>query len=226
MDQVLHQMSLPLLAERCQHEIRLRHRKETFEDCYCLEIFRRAIVEQIDPAWSLLQQNFGEFVRIWLRSHPRNDLALVRDTEENYISQTFSRFWYAVHKQRIEFSTLNAALSYLHATLNGVIGDTLRGYVRAKEVPLPEPGSQEEPFAEEHDDQAIWDIIQSLLQDERERRVAFLLYYCGFKPREIASRFPEEFGDVKDIYRLNTNIIDRLRRNRNRLRWLLGDEEI
>jgi len=34
-----------------------------------------------------------------------------------------------------------------------------------------------------------------------------------------------EFDDVKEIYRLNHNIVERLRRNRDRLRHVLGDAE-
>jgi hypothetical protein len=35
-------------------------------------------------------------------------------------------------------------------------------------------------------------------------------------------RCSQEFDDVKEIYRLNHNIIERLRRNRVRLRRVLG----
>jgi hypothetical protein len=31
---------------------------------------------------------------------------------------------------------------------------------------------------------------------------------------------------VQEIYRLNCKVVERLRRNRDRLRWLLGDEEV
>jgi DNA-directed RNA polymerase specialized sigma24 family protein len=226
MEQALKQMSLAQLANRCQEEMKRRRRREVFDDRYCLEIFHRAIVGGVDQAWSMLQRHFDDTVRIWLRSHPSCDVALLRDSEENYVSQTFSRFWYAVRNQRVEFATLNAALSYLHATLNGLITDTLRSHLRAREVSSSELEPHEEPFAEDHgDDQTTWEMIQSLLADERERRVAFLLYYCGLKPREILSRCPGEFSDVKEIYRLNVNIVERLRRNKDRLRWLLSDEE-
>lgn len=129
---------------------------------------RRALVEQTDEAWSVLEQCFRETIRRWIYSHPSSDVALLRDSEENYIAQTFIRFWYAVR------------------------------------------------------DQSIWDSIQSLLPDERERRLVYLLYYCGLKPRDIVLRCPGEFDDVKDIYRLNSNIVQRLRRNRERLQYVLG----
>jgi hypothetical protein len=227
MDEVIRQANLSTLADLCTNELKRHRRRESADDRYCLEIFRRAIIERIDQAWSMVQQCFGEIVRIWLRSHPCCDIALLRDSEENYIAQTFSRFWYAVRDQRLEFATLHAALSYLHATLNGIIMDILRVHFRSAEVSFPDPGFPEEPIDDEPpDDGPLWESIQSLLPDERERRLAYLLYYCGLKPREIVIRCPNEFDDIKEIYRLNHNIIERLRRNRDRLRWLLGDEEI
>ena len=227
MDEALSQMNLSLLADRCSEEMKLHRRKEAYDDSYCLEIFRRAIIQRADQAWSVLQQRFGDTVRIWLHSHASKDVALLRDSEENYIAQTFSRFWYAVRDQHLEFTSLNSALSYLHATLNGILTDTLRSHLRSKEVPIPEPGSSEEPLSSEasFDGSATWQSILSLLSDQREQRVAYLLYYCGLKPREIVMRCPEEFDDIKEVYRLNHNIVERLRRNRDRLRRLLSDEE-
>jgi len=227
MDQVHYQTHLSTLADLCSKELMLHRRREPADDSYCLEIFRRAMVQHDDQAWSTVQKCFGEIVRIWVRSHTSSDIALLHDTEENYVAQTFSRFWYAVRDQRLEFATLNSALSYLHATLNGLIMDTMRVHFRSREVSLPEPGLSQEPVAEDIDDNpTLWESLRSLLPDERERRVTYLLYYCGLKPREIVSRFPIEFDDVKEVYRLNQNVIERLRRNRDRLRWLLDGEEI
>ena len=72
--------------------------------------------------------------------------------------------------------------------------------------------------------ESTWKSIESLLCDDRERRLAYLLYYCGLKPRDIVVRCSQEFDDVKEIYRLSHNIIERLRRNRDRFRLLLGLE--
>jgi DNA-directed RNA polymerase specialized sigma24 family protein len=222
-----HQMGLASLATRCGEEMIRQRRKESFDDQYCLEIFRRAMLQRVDQAWVTLQQRFGETVRIWLRSHPSCDLALKRDSEENYVALTFSRFWYAVRDQQLEFPTLYAALSYLHATLNGVIIDLLRTQHRGREVPLPESDSPDEPASGEEIDEgeAIWASMQELLPNARERRLMYLLYYSGLKPRQVIERCPQEFQDIKEIYQLNHNILDRLRRNRDRLRWLLSDEE-
>ena len=226
MDETLSQVNLSSLAQHCAQEMGKRRHKELSDDRFCLEIFRRAIVQGLDAAWTVLQERFGDSVRMWLRSHPSNDIALRHDSEENYVAMTFSRFWHAVHEQKLEFQSLVAALSYLHATLNGVLMDTTRSHLRSKEVPLPEADSHEEPAAGEPDTwYTTWVSIQSLLTDPREQRLAYLLYYCGLKPREVVIRCPNEFASVKEVYRLNCNIVERLRRNRDRLRWLLGDEE-
>jgi hypothetical protein len=218
---------LATLLERSIIERQRLRSQGTSDDHSALEIVRRALVEQTDEAWSTLQQCFSETIRVWIRSHPSSDVALLRDSEENYIAQTFSRFWYAMRSQHIEFTTLPAVLSYLHATLNGMMLDTLRSHlrVRSREMPFPEPGCSSEPLAGTPlDSQGFWNSIQLLLTDERERRLAYLLYYCGLKPRDIVMRCPGEFDDVKDIYRLNHNIVERLRRNCDRLRHILGGD--
>src|ERR1700686_427590 len=142
MNQALSQMSLTILADLSTSELKQYRCKASLDDRYCVELLRRALVEQTDEAWSALQQCFSETVRSWLWSHPGHDVALLRDSEENYIAQTFSRFWYAVRDQQLEFTTLPAALRYLHATLNGLMTDTLRCHLRlrSREVSLPEPG--------------------------------------------------------------------------------------
>ena len=227
MHEAVSEMKLTTLADLSTHELQRHQWKETGDDRYSVEVLRRALVEQSDEAWSVLQQCFSEIIRGWLHVHPSRDVALLRDSEENYIAQTFSRFWCAMREQRVEFTTLPAALRYLRATLNGVLTDTLRSHLRgrAREVPFPAPGDAQEPLAADPmDGQSIWKSIETLLCDERERRLAYLLYYCGLKPRDIVVRCSQEFDDVKEIYRLNYNVIERLRRNRDRFRLLLGLE--
>lgn len=227
MDKAVGEMKPTTLTDVSTHEMQQHWWKEALDDRHALDILHRALVEQKDEAWSKMQHCFSESIRKWIRSHPSRDVALLRDSEENYIAQTFSRFWYAVHDQQLEFTTVYAALRYLHATLNGIIMDTLRFHLRlrSREVPLSEPGCYQEPSVEDSmDGQSIWKSVESLLCDEHERRLAYLLYYCGLKPRDIVVRCSQEFDDVKEIYRLNHNIIERLRRNRDRLRLLLGLE--
>ncbi len=219
--EALDQIKLTTLADLCTDELRRYRCNEPANDRYFVELLRRAIVEHSDHARSLLQQCLSETIRTWIRSHPNGDLTLLHVSEENFIAQTFSRFWYAVHDQHVEFTTLSLALRYLRATLNGILIDTQRLQLRG--VSLPKPGCSGELAAEEPiDAQNIWKIIESLLFDARERRIAYLLYFCGLKPREIVIRCPKEFDDVKEIYHLRHTIVEQLQRNRGRLRHVLG----
>jgi hypothetical protein len=46
-----------------------------------------------------------------------------------------------------------------------------------------------------------------MLSNEREQRMVYLLFHCGFKPEEIAGSWPQEFGDISEIARLRRNIV-------------------
>jgi hypothetical protein len=56
----------------------------------------------------------------------------------------------------------------------------------------------------------IWEILQKLLPDVRERRLAYLLFHCGLKPREIVRFYPQEFNDIAEICRLRRNVMEQL----------------
>lgn len=227
MDKPPHTMSLSELADRCAIEISRYSHKEEYDDTYCLEIFRRALLLHDHGAWELLQSRFTPTVSSWVRRHPNREAAYRHDSEENYVAFAFARFYVAsVNNSRLEFNSLAAALRFLHACLNSAILDTLRTYSRPNIIPLPDPGFPEEPVSEDTDEGTeLWDIIMSMLPNAREQRLAYLLYHCGLKPREILQRCPNEFSDVQEIYHLTRNITERLTRNKERLRWLISDEE-
>ena len=227
MDKPPHAMSLSELADRCASEISKYSHKEEYNDTYCLEIFRRALLQHDPGAWELMQQRFSPTVSSWVRRHPSRETAYRHNSEENYVSLAFARFYIAsVNNSQLEFNSLAAALRFLHACLNSAILDTLRAYSRPAIVPLPDPGFPEEPMSEDTDDgRELWDVIMGMLPNAREQRLAYLLYHCGLKPREILQRCPHEFSDVQEIYRLTRNIMERLTRNKERLRYLISDEE-
>ncbi len=222
MDKPPRDMSLAELAERCMSEINKYSRKEPHNDQYCLEIFRRAMLQGNAQAWELLIHRFHGTVLGWVRRHPNKEAAIRLDSEENYVALAFERFWrVTVRNKSLEFNTLAGALVFLRACVNCAMIDTLRSQ---RDLPLPE-GIEERPAPEPDGGAYRWEIIKSFLNNAREQRLAYLLYYCGLKPRQIVKFVPDEFRDVEEIFRLTRNIIDRLRRNKDRLRWLLGDEE-
>src|SRR5260370_11914490 len=218
MEDLRDQMSLSALADRCISEIQHYRRHEAYNDRYCLEIFHRAMVRHDPQAWELLQQRFTPTVKAWMRNHPHRDIACRHQSEEDYVADTFVRVWQASMRNRLEFDTLAPALIYLKTSLQRAVIDKLRAYSRPKEAPLPEPGFDaplvDEPATEdEYGSHDMWEVIRSLLPNKRERRLAYLLYYCGLKPREVMQYCPKEFSAIQEIYRLTRNILERLMRN-------------
>ena len=56
----------------------------------------------------------------------------------------------------------------------------------------------------------VWDRLQALLSNERERRLAYLLYHRGLEPAEIVRCCPQEWSDVHEVARLRRIILEQL----------------
>ena len=98
-----------------------------FKDPYPLRMFRLALIQGDAQAREWVQRSYQETVLDWLRSYPHKEEAYRFYDENYYVSRTFACFWQAAaHKQGLEINTLDAALQYLYASLNGVLVDTLR----------------------------------------------------------------------------------------------------
>ncbi len=211
----LQAMSTSTLVEGCIRELQKYRRGEPSNEHYSLELLHRALIQQDVLAWEGVQQCFTQLMYQWLYCHSLYKMACRFESDENYIAQGFARFWQeTIGNQNITFLSLGSALKYLHVSLHAIIIDTLRTYSRSTIVALPaddEPGTL--ACEDEYDTSDLWQIIGHLLVDERQYRVAYLLYHCGLKPREIVQFCGQEFDDVQEIYRLRRNIIDRLRRN-------------
>lgn len=224
MDQPLGEMSLTLLAEHCAQEINKYRHNEPSNESYGLEIFRRAVVLHDQEAWATLQCQFTENVRFWLARHTCRDAALRHESEQDYIDHAFRRFWQAVSDQSLTFTSLASALRYLRLCLHCAIMDTLRVYAHARLEALPQPGHPDEPQVEDrYNESELWETISNLLTNERERRVAYLHFHCNLKPREIMHYCPGKFSNEEEIYRIKRNIMERITRNSDMIRWRLGD---
>jgi len=218
------EIRLPVLAAQCLQEIEQYRRGEPSPESSSVELLRRATVEVDQEAWRWVQHCFSGLVRGWLRRHPNRAAACHLESEEYYVALAFERFWQATTlKQRLEFTRLAAALRYLRASLQGAILGTLRRYARPREVSWPGPGEPGEPQTEDSRECSdIWEVLQTLLSNPREQRIAYLLFYCGLKPWEIVRYCPQEWSSIGEIYGLRRTIMERLLRNADHLRWRLS----
>ena len=220
-------LSVSALVEQCQQEIQAYRRGELSNEAYGLELLHRAIMQGDQAAWAGLQQCLGEIVRGWLRCHSSRSAACHWESEENYVALAFERLWQATVQQRVTFETFAGALAYLRASLHGAMLDTLRAYSRPKEASLLEVGESGEPYGEDQTDSSeAWEIFQTILPEGREQRLAYLLYHCGLKSREIVRFCPQEWSDIQEIYRMRRNIMERLLRNADQLRWRFNQGEL
>lgn len=212
MTEQLRNMSVPALAARCLREINSYRRGETQDIPACLELFQRARAQHDEVALEAMRHYFSKFLRDWIGRHPQAEVACRFESEEYYTAQAFERFWQAViHRQEREFGTLTATLAYLRASLNGVILDALRAYSQSSTVAFLETDGTGEPVAESDENGGrLWEIIQGMLPNEREQRVAYLLFHCGLQPGEIIRGSPQEFSDMQEVARVRRDIIARL----------------
>jgi DNA-directed RNA polymerase specialized sigma24 family protein len=223
MDDSLRAMSVSELAERCERELDKFRRGETSSDRYILELCSRALQQRDALAWEVVQRFFDAMMHRWMRDHPLRDLACRYDSEENFVAQAFSRFWLATVDRVIAFQAIGAVHKFLRATLHSVIIDTLRTFARARMTALPETDDVDELSIEDYYETGeLWEAIYNLVPGRRERRVFYLLYHCGLKPREIVRFLPNEFDDVGEIHRIRHNVMDRLRRNMDTIRWRIA----
>jgi hypothetical protein len=221
-------MSLSELANACMAEIKIFSRSEPNSEQYCLELFHRALVQHDPDAWELLQERCNPMVRAWIYKHPHHAIACYHEPIEYYAAHTFTRVWQSSMLNTLEFDTLSGALSYLKLSLQGVVIDALRMYSRPNCAQLPISGSGPDTYSIEesgvennHGRGEVWDNINALLLNKRERRLAYLFYHCNLKPKEIARNYPEHFSDTQEIYGLIRNIMERLMCNRDQSCWRL-----
>ncbi len=72
----------------------------------------------------------------------------------------------------------------------------------------PSSNEGKEPCARKQSADNIWEDVERMLLDVRQQRLAFLLFNCGLKPREVVSHCPQEFCDVQEVYRLRHTILE------------------
>lgn len=218
------ELSLPALAAYCLREINKYRRGVPSAERYGLELFHRAIMQSDQEAWTWVQRCFEAIVLGWVRRHPQRAVACRLESVENYIAQAFERFWQATaYNQQLEFRTLAAALQYLRASLHGAILDTLLAHQRPREVSLPESGAPGEPSMQDVTcSSELWDILKGILPNQREQRLAYLLFQCGLKPREIVQFCSQEWNSVQEIYSLRHTIMERVLRKVDILCWRLS----
>jgi DNA-directed RNA polymerase specialized sigma24 family protein len=201
------------LVQRCADERAKFGGGAPADPRYCLEIFRRALVDGTSDAWTAMYDAYYRMVLGWVKRHPAAKAVELRDSLEAYAHEVFERLLLSNRKKQVDLSTLGAILTYLHTSVNWVMLDALRSTRR--EQPLPEydiPRQDDSEYVvNKMMGQELWELVRQIATP-RELRLAHALWIEGYKPREIPALMPDEFPNIQDVRRCSANLVDRLRR--------------
>jgi len=206
-------MSVATLAERCAREMARSRRRQSADDTYCFELFRRAVAERDQQAWEAAYSQYWRMVRSWIGpSHPA-----VEDLTQEVFARFSQRFCPCEFSSR--FHHLGGILGFMKVCARNLCINFARKCKR-EEILMEYLGSIDPPNLSTETQamnsvfgQELTAYIDSCLQDAKERLVFYLSFELGLKPREIHKMHPDKFASPKEVSRIKERILDRLRRD-------------
>jgi RNA polymerase sigma factor (sigma-70 family) len=190
-----------------------RTRQEDYSyETYCLELFRRAIVEKDQVAWLFVHEQYFRLVYYWIAQMDMPDTVFIEDLAQD----AFLSFWRAYTPEKLDQAqNLGSILSYLKEC---AISTVIQARRTVQKQRREEAGwhlweTQENQRSTASNGESLWQRIVERCQSEQEYFLAQLFYVSGLKPREIAEQYPDRFVNVQEVYRIQRNLVERLRRD-------------
>jgi hypothetical protein len=213
----LQYLPVPDLADQCARETNLYHHGKTFDERYCFELFRRAIVARDNQAWDAIYAQYQGQVERWVYRHP--DFGSIDQEAQDFILQAFERFSkYFTAEKFGKSQSLAAVLNYLQTCVHGVIVDCWRKMRLAQleqlegvqEGRILDKGATLEDLLEAED---LWQLISQQLKDKKEQIVVYASFQLSLSPREIMLEYPDVFRNTSEIYQCKANVLARFERD-------------
>jgi hypothetical protein len=224
----LQQMAVVDLADKCAQETENYFHQQSHDSTYCFELFRRAIQEHNQSAWEIICVQYQPLVTGWVKQH--RGFETTGEEVQYFVNGAFGKIAATLSPVKFDgFSNIGSLLRYLKMCVHSVIVDynrmvdqvNLYPLEDASQEPSTEPATEDQALDRSHD-RAMWEWINSWLEDEKERRVIYGLFVLALKPQELHDHFQNLFSEVDEIYRVKQNVIARLRRDPE-FRKLLGE---
>ncbi len=228
----LQRLTIASISDRCAQETALFFQHRNYDPRYCYELFRRAIVEHNQHAWTAIYTQYRLLVTGWIQRHPAFDAS--GEEADYFANRAFEKMWVSVAPDRFgSFSDLKSLLRYLQMCAHSVLVDHSRASGLetadiddeglAGEIKVQGPTTEEQAIDRVNREE-LWYWLRERLHDEKERQVIYGSFMLALKPRELYEQFPDTFADVGEVYRIKQNIIARLRRDPELNQFLgLGD---
>jgi DNA-directed RNA polymerase specialized sigma24 family protein len=180
-------------------------------------LFRRALVFRDEDAWRALYARYEVLVAMWVRRHP----GFLRTGEpvEFFVNRAFEKMLTAIDEDKFSrFPDVPSLLRYLKMCAHSAIVDVLRRRDEALLLEDDDSQSDSGPDVEalavrNLERNELWEAVESVLADERDRALIYESFVNGASPRQILVRLPGLFDSVETIYTTKRNILSRLRRH-------------
>ena len=183
----------------------MRQNSDETREVSRLELWHRASRQGDLEAWAAFQQGLEGTLLTWFHAHPGSEAASRVQNERHFVARAFEQLWHMIVQGQVACETLSEVVVYLRASLNGAILETLRVSQRPGAVSNSRPDGKERS-----ESGALWGRLQAELSNQRERRLAYLLYHCGLEPDEIVRACPQEWSDAHEVARLRRSILVQL----------------
>jgi hypothetical protein len=214
--------SLDELTQRCTSETEKFTRREPSDARFCFELLRRALADQPPDAFTRVYQIYERQVLVWVHSH--SGFARSSESADYFVSTAWSTFYFALRGPKFDsFPSLPQVLAYLKLCVHTAIAQYLRDQQPAPTLPLDDvPNAAHLPDLGARIVAAeLWQQIEQLLTDPRDRLLARCVFAEDLKPRQIIKAYPMHWKDEREIS-VEPYRIRRLLRNDLDLRRLLG----
>jgi RNA polymerase sigma factor (sigma-70 family) len=211
----LSQLGLPEIIQGCIEESERFRAGQSGKEGHCFELFRRAIENDDQRAWSAIHEQYYRLVIQWIGGQ--------YDSEE-LSSSAFFKFWRTLQGIHLShrFKHVGAVLAYLRKCAMSVRLDWERKKQRAiRETSLNKQVTAWDNLIEtlaleritrDERRRILQSWLEKKLSDTQERLVIFLSYALDLSPSEIAQNHPEQFKDARTVRRIKERVLKRLRR--------------
>jgi hypothetical protein len=192
----LDSMLLSEVVAHCSENTQKYLRQLVTDARFCFELFRRALLEAQQEAFTHVYRIYEPQVRSWIYRHPGFDST--DETSDYFLSLAFANFYFGLCGEKFnQFSSVAAVLKYLRACVWSCISEYLRGQ------PPPLLEINDELLAEDTPPGTVADELKEhvrrILPDENDLLLFHLAYTFDMKPAEIYRRHPDLWEDVRAV---------------------------
>ena len=191
---------------------------------FCLELFRRAIVEKSQGCWAMLYQQYLKLVYRWTIEFAKSNNGIGNVSVEEMAQDAFTQFWRSYSSEHLaKAEGMGSILRYLKSCVWTSVQQVLRKQKEemlsleeeVTEVADAHPQSSTSPSNVIDTMMAtrFWQVVDSCCASDRERVIARLRFVDAWKPSDIVKKRPDLANDEKELFKLLRNLKDRLERN-------------